>query len=403
MIQYIWMRRAFDLSETQFNRSVSIALRSVAEKLLENQGLPEPDINPVEQLSSNYFVVRINDEIDVNLLEDLLRQEVSIRNIHTDFEYSIYDCYDEKMVYGNYVQIGSRGEIVEQKSDLPIWGDADYYFGVYFPKKGTYLLGQMKIWLFSTLVLLVVILFFIYALWVILRQRRLSTIQKEFINNMTHEFKTPISTIALSANVIKNPDIIQDPDRLKNYAGIISEENLRLKTQVERILQVVTLDKSDITIEPEPVDIQESILEVVSMMEPMISDKNGSVTFDFNADKKLILVDALHFKNILFNLLDNALKYCNKTPEIIIGTRCINNNVEIRIEDNGIGIERSQWKKIFEKFYRISTGDLHDVKGFGLGLHYVSRIVKMFHGKIWIESTPGTGSAFFMKFPHIIE
>ena len=157
MIQYVWMRRAFDLSETQFNRSVSITLRSVAEKLLEYQGLPEPDINPVEQLSSNYFVVRINDEIDVNLLEDLLRQELSMRNIHTDFEYGIYDCYDEEMVYGNYIQIGSEGEVLEQEPNLPIWGDADYYFGVYFPKKDTYLLGQMKIWLFSTLVLMVVV------------------------------------------------------------------------------------------------------------------------------------------------------------------------------------------------------------------------------------------------------
>jgi len=387
------------LSETQFNRSVNIALRSVAEKLLENHDLPTLEVNPVEQLSSNYYVVRINDEIDVNLLEDLLRQELSIRNINTDFEYGIYDCYDEKMVYGNYVQIGNKGESVEQKPDLPVWEDADYYFGVFFPKKNTYLLGQMKIWLFSTLVLLVIILFFVYALWVILKQRRLSSIQKDFINNMTHEFKTPISTIGLSANVIQNPDIIQDPEKLKNYAGIISEENLRLKTQVERILQVVTLDKGDITVDPEIMDIQESIRDVVAMMEPMIMDKKGVIEFNFKADNTTILIDSLHFKNIIFNLLDNALKYCHQSPEILIGTSTTIKEVEIRIKDNGVGIDRSQLKKIFEKFYRIPTGDQHDVKGFGLGLHYVSRVVKMFKGKIRVESAPGSGSAFILILP----
>ena len=216
---------------------------------------------------------------------------------------------------------------------------------------------------------------------------------------MTHEFKTPISTIALSANVIKDPDIIKDPDRLKNYAGIISEENLRLKTQVERILQVITLEKGDMTIEMEHINVQRSIHEVVALMEPTITDNNGSIDFDFKAENIMILADDLHFKNILFNLLDNALKYCKEAPEIVIRTRCTNCKIEIRFEDNGIGIERSQWKKIFEKFYRISTGNLHDVKGFGLGLHYVSRVVKLFTGKIRIESSPGSGSIFLLIFP----
>ena len=401
IFQYIWMKRAFDLSESQFNRSVSIALRGVAEKLLDLQGLPEPDINPVQQLSSNYFVVRINDQIDANLLQDLLRQEFMIRNILTDFEYGIYDCYDEKMVYGNYIQMDGEPITVNTEKELPVWGNADYYFGVYFPKKKTYLLGQIEIWLYLSLVLFIVILFFIYALWIILKQRRLSFIQKEFINNMTHEFNTPISTIELSANVIKDPSIVNDPERLRNYADIISEENLRLKTQVERILQVITLEKGDIVAKPEPVNVENSIRKVVSIMEPLIIEKKGRVEFDYQAKNCMIFVDNLHFKNVIFNLFDNALKYCKNPPVIQIHTSNVNDKIEIRIEDNGIGIDPSQWKKIFEKFYRIPTGDLHNVKGFGLGLHYVSRIIKSFDGKISVNSTPGTGSCMIIHLPVI--
>lgn len=399
IFQYIWMKRALDLSKSQFNRSVSIALRGVAEKLLDLQGLPGPDINPVQQLSSNYFVVRINDQIDANILQDLLLQEFMIRNILTDFEYGIYDCYDEKMVYGNYIQLDGKGITINTEKELPVWGNADYYFGVYFPKKKTYVLGQIEIWLYLSLVLFIVILFFIYAVWIILKQRRLSFIQKEFINNMTHEFKTPISTIELSANVIKDPSIVQDPEKLKNYADIISEENLRLKTQVERILQVITLEKSDIVAKPEPVNVENSIRQVLSIMEPLITEKKGGVAIDFQAKNCLIFADDLHFKNVIFNLIDNALKYCKNPPVIKIHTGNINDKIEIRIEDNGIGIDRSQWKKIFEKFYRIPTGDLHNVKGFGLGLHYVSRVVKMLGGKIRVESTPGIGSTFIIDIP----
>ena len=400
--QIFWLRRAFDLKEKQFNQTVSISLKNVAEHILAYNNHAAPVINPVCQYSTNYFVVAVNDVIDANVLEYFLRKEFDKRNLTLDFEYGIYDCNNERMVYGNYVNVNSDSQDITlhtQRTDLPKWENRTYYFGVNFPTRENHLLAQMGIWGVSSFALLVMIVFFAYALFVILKQKRLSEIQKDFINNMTHEFKTPISTIAISSEVLKNPAIIDNPGRLLNYATIIQEQANRLKNQVETVLQMASIDKEQIKLKKELLNVHEVIYKAVENIEATLKQENGCISYQLNAQKAEIQADRLHLTNMIYNLLDNAVKYTSNRPQICILTKNDKKGIWLSIRDNGIGISKEHQKKIFDKFYRVPTGNVHNVKGFGLGLNYIQSLVKAHKGLIIVESELHTGSTFHIFFP----
>lgn len=398
--QIYWLKKAFDLNEDQFNRDVNTALYTVASKLFEISRASPPDINPIEQLSTNYYVVTITNEIDAGILEYLLKSEFQKRSIQADFEYGIYDCNNDRMVYGNYVSFDHQPLKEELQTSLPKWGKQQYYFGVYFPDKEFQIINRMGIWVFSTIVLFVVIIFFAYASFIILKQKRLSEIQKDFINNMTHEFKTPISTISVSSEVLKNPEIIENPGRLMSYATIIQNESHRLKMQVDRVLQTATLEDEPIALKKEVFNIHSIIDQTLTSLSPKIEQLQGDVKSIFEASQNNINVDKLHFTNIIYNLLDNAIKYCgDKPPKIEITTKNIDQRIIIEIKDYGIGIGKQEQQKIFSKFYRVSTGNVHDVKGFGLGLYYVKLMLKAHNGSIKLSSDLGKGSLFTIHIP----
>ena len=396
--QIYWVKRAFNLKEDEFERSINTALYNVAQQIFEINKSPSPAVNPVIQLSTNYFVVMVNNEINPNTLEFLLQTEFKRRNIIVDFEYGVFDCTSEKMVYGDYVPLQTAKEKITSKK-LPSWINQGYYFGVQFPNREAHLLNQLGIWSFSSIVLLIVIFFFAYSLFVILKQKRLSEIQKDFINNMTHEFKTPISTIGVSAEVLKDPNIIHQPERLLNYANIIEKENIRLKHHVERVLQMARLDKEDIELSKEAINVHQLIQDAIGNVSLLLQEKKGSITADLNASIHEIKADKLHFTNVINNLLDNAIKYCSTIPEIMIRSFNQGNKIGIEIKDNGMGILPENQKRIFQKFYRVPTGNVHDVKGFGLGLSYVKTIVKEHKGEIKLFSENGKGSTFTLFIP----
>ncbi len=399
IIQVYWVRKAFDLKENQFNRDVNSALRAVATQLYTINKNAISENNPVVQISSNYFTVNINTPIDNNLLGFLIKNEFKKKNITDEYEYATYDCMEQCMVGGNYF---SPKKILDQQetiATIPLLQNDGYYFGVQFPHVEATLISQMGIWGFSSAVLFIVILFFVYTLFVILKQRRLSEVQKDFINNMTHEFKTPISTIAISTEVLKQPSIIQTPERLLNYATIIQTENNRLQQQVERVLQMARLEKQDIELKKEVSDIHELIQSAVNNINLSLHEKNGAIELQLNAQSHQLLVDKLHFTNVIFNLLDNAIKYSDSIPTIKVITYSTQKNFTLEIIDNGIGISSENQKKIFHRFYRIPTGNIHDVKGFGLGLSYVKLIVEAHKGKISLTSEPMKGSTFGINLP----
>jgi two-component system phosphate regulon sensor histidine kinase PhoR len=396
--QIYWVRKAFDLKENQFNHDVNASLQEVANRIFEINKTTVPTNSPVEQLSTNYFVVMVNGPVNANVLGVLISSEFEKRNITADYEFGVYDC-EEQCMKGASVQSTQQKNLTASVTDLPTWKSDGYYFSVRFTRIEANLISQMGIWGFSSAVMVVVIFFFVYTLFVILRQKKLSEIQKDFINNMTHEFKTPLSTIGISSEVLKDPRIVQAPDRLLNYATIIQNESIRLRHHVERVLQMAKLEKPHSVLKKERLDAHEVIREAVQNSSLHLQEKNATVDLLLNATQTQIIADRLHFTNVIFNLIDNALKYNKNIPHLKIVTANVGSQFLVDVSDNGIGISAENQKKIFHQFYRVPTGNLHDVKGFGLGLNYAKRMVESFKGKISVASKMNEGSSFKIFLP----
>lgn len=415
--QVIWLRRAQQYEreqvtlqqqqqqqlDKQFNDRVVIALTDVTERILSINKDPSDLFDAVKQERPNYFAVTINDTIHPYLLEALLRQEFKRRNINEDFEYGIYDCFTDSIVYGSYVSLDDSLHAVPGKhSQLQKLDKDGHYFGVYFPRRATPWMPGAKgtiNWIYPAVVTFIMFAFFAYSMWVILRQKRLDEMKDDFIGNMTHELKTPISTIALSSEVLSDPGISRDPERLRTYARIIRAENDRLRQQVERVLQLATRDQGQRKMHREAVDLHELVEETVGSFRVLLEERKGSCTMDLQAEDAVVEGDRVHLGNALFNLVDNAVKYSKGAPEVHIASSNDRKSVRITVSDKGIGIHREDLRNIFERFFRTHTGNVHDVKGFGLGLHYVAETVRAHHGKVKVDSTWGQGSTFTIEFP----
>lgn len=397
-VQAFWFQRAYTLQEKQFSHNVHLALQKTAERLLEYNGHTSPPPDPVDQLSSSYFIVMVNDRIDANLLEYFLQDELRARNITADFEYGIYDCNREQMVYGNFVKLGMR-DAAEPAGTLPQLDKENYYFGVYFPRRDVFLLSNLELWVVSSIILLTVIGFFVYTVIVLLRHRRLSEIQKDFVNNMTHEFKTPVSSIAIAAETLQRPGFENSPERLHKYAGIIGSEAKRIHRQVEQVLQVADPEGKGLRVKPERMNIHDILKEATTNVTSALPDTNRQVTLKPGAGQHEIMADAHHVQNVISNLLDNALKYQDGEPVVTISTRNEQNRLLVMIRDEGKAIPQKHRRRIFDKFYRIPTGDLHDVKGFGLGLYYVKQVMKAHNGRVSLTCGSEIGNVFTLTFP----
>lgn len=393
--QIFWVKKAIDLKEQQFNHRAYVALKSVADRLIQDSKY-KVQLDGINKKASNYYTLDFSSPVNVTMLENYLIIESKNQNLNADFEYGIFECATDSFYYGRYVSIKNTGKV--ERLHVKAKPSENYYIGVLFPKKKSYLQDDLKLLIFFSIVLLVVIGFFTYTILVILKQKKLSEIKTDFVNNMTHEFKTPISTIALSSDVLMRDDIIKNPERLKHYATIISEENKRLKSQVESVLQVSQIDSHKIALNVSDIDMHALIENIAKNMEPRVSELQGKIILQLNAKKVIVSGDEVHLTNILYNLLDNAIKYCDKIPEIQIITLNKHKGIEISVKDNGKGIETSSQNMIFEKFFRVPSGNLHDVKGFGLGLFYVKNMIKLHKGKIALHSIPKVGTTFTIWF-----
>jgi two-component system phosphate regulon sensor histidine kinase PhoR len=388
--------------EKQFNDRVVIALTDVTEQILSINKDPSDLYDAVKQERPNYFAVTINDTLHPYLLEALLRKEFSRRNIQEDIEYGIYDCFTDSVVYGNYVTADTTATDEVTHSKLQKLDKDGHYFGVYFPNRNSSLWeddSSTWMWIFPAIVTLIVFSFFAYSVWVILKQKKLSEMKNDFIGNMTHELKTPISTIALSAEVLSDPGIVGEPDRLREYARIIRSENERLRTQVERVLQLATLDKDTLDLSREKVDMHQLLQEVAASLKLPMQERNATLKLDLKAERHTVVGDRVHLTNTLFNLLDNALKYGPNDTEIAVWSNSNGGEFTVHVKDHGIGIRKEDLKHIFERFYRVYTGNVHNVKGFGLGLNYVQQIAYAHGGGISVQSEFGKGSTFTLSLP----
>jgi two-component system, OmpR family, phosphate regulon sensor histidine kinase PhoR len=395
--------RTWNLNERNFQQSVTIALQNVAKQLSNiNQTALPPDL--IKPLSSNSYAVNINSQITATNLDYYLRRNFEENSINEDWDYAIYDCHDEKYVYGKYVPFGASADSLGVNRDgFPKLADANYYFTVRFPKRSSNLLGNMGVMIGFSIISLMTVFFFIYSMLIILRQKRLSELQKDFINNMTHEFKTPISTIKVAADVFASNPFIQGDARLSKYAQIMREQNNRLNTQVEKVLQLTRIDKNTLDLNKEVINLHELLDTVLPSIQVKVEGLNGALEQRLRAKQPYVKADSLHLTNIIHNLLDNAIKYCKDAkPEILVITEDTEKNIRLMISDRGIGIDKEHHKKIFQRFYRVPTGNIHNVKGFGLGLFYVRNIVQAHGWTIDIASETEKGTSIIIDIPKVI-
>ena len=275
-----------------------------------------------------------------------------------------------------------------------------------FPEKGRYIFSSVRFIIPSLIFTLILLIVFLYTIILAFRQKKLSEIKTDFIHNMTHELKTPISTISLASQMLNDPSVRKSESSLNRLSGVISDESKRLQFQVEKVLQMSVLDDSSTSLKMIDINANAVIKQVVDTFKIKVDKFGGSISCDLKAENDLINVDQMHFTNILHNLCDNAIKYRDedKPPVLSISTKDIDGDrIQIKIKDNGIGIRKEDLKRIFEKFYRVPTGNRHDVKGFGLGLAYVKKMIEIFHGTIHVESEIGKGSTFIIRLPLVEE
>lgn len=398
-IQSYWVMSSWNLNEDEFQKKVNLALYNTARSLADLNGHTLPARNVVRQRSGNYFVVNIAYEINTEDLEFFLQRELEELALNIDFEYAVFDCETDEMMYGDYVSYSPNQNSQAKTGELPKHSEFTYYFGVRFPTRTDYLLNRIQLSILFSVILFVAVIFFAYSMAVILKQKQLSETQKDFINNMTHEFKTPISTMSISADVLLNSPAVQAEPRLLQYAKIIKEQNQRLNHQVEKVLQLARIEKGNFQIKPEKMELDAFLEQAIQGMQIQAEQKGGAISGLFHASGCIIQADRLHLTNVVNNLLDNALKYCADKPQVIVTTICNKGRVTLSIKDNGIGIAKENTKKIFHKFYRVPTGNVHDVKGFGLGLYYVRNICQAHRWQLRVESTPGAGTDFQISIP----
>jgi two-component system phosphate regulon sensor histidine kinase PhoR len=402
-IQTYWVLRTWDIQEREFNRKVNQAMLDAANKLASLNLFDLPTNRLVDQVSSNYWVVNVNNVFEASELELCLDRAFEAQGLKEDYLYGIFDCSSDQMVQGKFVKYsaGAAGRIPVSEP-LPKHYDSDfiYYFGVQFPGKSSNILSNMWIVIAFSVLMLVTLAFFSYSMFVILRQKQLSELQRDFINNMTHEFKTPISTINISTDVFLQNEKVREDPRLNRYAGIIKEQVLRLNTQVEKVLQLAKIERDNIELNIEKLDLVELISSISPSIELKVNDKKGTLQLNLTASNTVVNADRIHLTNILHNLVDNAVKYTRDHPVIQIslhdgpGKKLI-----LAIQDNGIGIAREHQRRVFDKFYRVPTGNLHNVKGFGLGLFYVKTVCKQHKWHLEMDSKPGEGTIIRIIMP----
>ena len=405
MLQLNWLRQAVDLQEREFSDRVVTAMTEVVERIQSMRG-DSAVVEPVEQASSNYFVANLNDTLHPFLLEALLRESFEGAALSTDFEYAIYDCFSDSILYG-----GRVGKPSDTDTPSPRFERDGHYFGIRFPDRRGDMLMSLDRWLMASLLQLLVLGTFVYAIVIVLRQKRLSEVRKDFINNMTHEFKTPIASIESGAQLLQREDIGSDPASRVRYLDLILSENRRMRRQVEKVMEIATLDGPAQPLSRERFDVLDWVESSVAAFRPSVELRQGKVELLLNRDswsdavgvETEIMGDRTHLDGVLSNLLDNALRYSGDAPpQISVEVSATSGSPSfwrVDISDRGIGIPREHQQRIFERFHRVPTGNRHDVKGFGLGLHYVRTILEAHGGRVDCRSEPGKGSTFTVLIP----
>ena len=395
VLQLYWLALAWQIKNREFDERLNISLRHIAEQMAAKTDTKLPKKGLIEKLSPNEYLVNYNDVIKPDILEDYLIRELDIIEPGLKFEYAVYDCFTDDLIYGNCcgVEEKTKKEILKKLVNTEKY---TYYFVVRFPDKRLFLLSNLKLFILLGLFAIIVVFAYIYAVATLFRQRKLSELQKDFVDNMTHEFKTPLTSIRLAANVIAKSDEINKNKKLSKYSKIIEQQSDKLTKHIERLLDLIRSDKKfDLKIED--VELGNFIKNLISGLEHELDNKNTVVNFKIPEKEIFIKADKYHLNNIIYNIIDNAIKYNESEKKIInIFIDDKGNYYDLIIEDNGIGISEENINNIFKKFFRVQKDNIHDVKGFGLGLYYVKNIIKLHGWNVEVQSKPKKGTKFII-------
>lgn len=400
--QSFWMTNALQLKQELFNQNVNLGLKSVANQIMLLQtGL---DTIEMDEAHAHYtlhkqFIL----SLEPALIDSMISAQFRALDVCDEYYYGIYEIGTDEFVLINNSAFEERIiESVNQTNISCVFQEDQFVLAVYFAHNRVFVLNQMQFYIgMSVLFILIIIAGFWFIINMLFRQKKISEIKNDFVNNMTHELKTPIATISVSSEMLMNDHIAGDVFKSRQYAKIIYDENNRLREQVDHVLQVAMLEKRDFQLKLSEFDAHETIDQVIRKFDLTINTRDGAFHKRLNAAQPAINADKNHFINVIQNLIDNAIKYSPEKPQVTISTRSSNEGFYLEIEDQGIGIEPHNQKLIFEQFHRIHTGDVHDVKGFGIGLYYVKTVIEAHGGKVSVTSRAGKGSSFTVFIPAV--
>ena len=396
VFQLIWLKNVYNFEQKQFDHAIAQSIRGYFEDI---HRVPDSTFllsDQIVQLNSEVYVVKINKPKRFDSVAFYMKQELEEQNIFTDCFLGIYDNHENKYVYNAYLPPTATSSHKSVK--LPETPQSFYHLTLYFPYRNRYILSLMNFWLISSALLLVVLILFGGSLYYFYRQKFLNETQKDFVNNFTHEFKTPVSIINLAAEVLGNPELYKRPEKLSRYAEIVKYQGKYLQDQIERLLKYAYSESNHLHLSKEKVSFHNLIKEAVNNLQPLIEEKNASIEYVLHAKHDILEADHGYLLIVITNLIENGLKY-SINPSLKIGTYNENGYLMINVQDNGRGIDKKYHEKIFNKFYRVPMGDQVPARGFGLGLAFVKRIVTAHNGKIQVQSEPSVGSNFIITLP----
>lgn len=400
-IQVYWVRNAIQLQEAQFDNKVQLILKSVVNRLFDERFDASKDTAYCRDLHCDHRTLQVLTTIDTKRLDSLLYEEFGSMKIGRAYVWGVYSPKS------GTVFAGDDGKYHEELLDSHhhvsmscLYRSEELLLGVYFPEQGNVLWMNILPYLLLSLLLLGVVIYaFSVTVFSFLRQKRLSEMKNDFVNNMTHEFKTPIATISLASEMLLRSEVSESPAKSKKYAEIIHHENQRLQQQVDQVLQIAVLDKGEFSLNKTEFNAHDAIKMCLRNFEITVRSRGGFISSKLKAEHSILFNDIHHFVNMFNNLLDNAAKYSSSYPEIQVLTKNIDGMFVVEVHDKGIGIAREDLKYVFRKLYRVHTGNVHDVKGFGLGLFYVKTMAEAMGGSVNVRSEYQRGSVFEIHLP----
>jgi two-component system phosphate regulon sensor histidine kinase PhoR len=397
--QVYWVINAYDLKKEQFDQRIHMGLKSISNTLFDLTNGPD------QYKIFNAYDREINDSkfrhLNYALLDSLLIDEFPGLRFGRDFIYAVYSGKSQEILGGNYKNYSSEITRSSYRTSMNcLRSGSPYFLALYFPSTNKLVLNEMLGGFALTGLFIFIISFsFIYTIVIIFRQKKVDLMKSDFVNNMTHEFKTPIATVSLASEMLLKPAVQKDAEKTKRYAQIIYNENVRLRHLTDEVLQLAAFDKGKFKIRRREIDVHALLDEVIHRNEIRIQERKGSVKKIYSAVRYKVFADRMHMTNVVSSLIDNANKYSPNAPEITVRTRNIKKGILISVEDKGIGIKAEDQAYVFKQFHRVHTGNVHDVKGFGLGLYYAEKMLKEHGGFIRLKSTFGSGSTFELYFP----